>query len=348
MRRFAGTLTLLLLLILASGLGTRTVLAAPTFTDVPTTYWAYSQIEEFAARGITTGCAAGRFCPERGVTRAEMAVFLDRTLGYSNPPIPTSQRFTDVPPGYWAYAFIEQFATLGITTGCGGTAFCPDRGVTRAEMAAFLIRALNGAQDTGAQIFADVPPTHPQYGYIQALYNRGITTGCGTPANGQRFYCPDRGVNRAEMAVFITRAFPASIVTLSPAGVPAVAGQSFDVPIPSYCSSCSTFRVAITEVQRRAEFRASRNGTPVTAQGVYIAILMRVTNTGSNPDSLGGFRIRDQAGRSFDYDFSATSTAADFYGRRAFYTTLQPTFSADVVIVFDVAPDATSFTIVPR
>jgi len=36
----------------------------------------------------------------------------------------------------------------------------------------------------------------------------GVTTGCGTNDQGQRIYCPDRGVTRAEMAVFIIRAFP--------------------------------------------------------------------------------------------------------------------------------------------
>ena len=51
-----------------------------------------------------------------------------------------------MPPTYWAYAFIEQFAQLGITTGCGTDdrgrrLYCPDRNVTRAEMAVFLIRA---------------------------------------------------------------------------------------------------------------------------------------------------------------------------------------------------------------
>jgi len=56
--------------------------------------------------------------------------------------------------------------------------------------------------------FADVPTSHPQYGYIEALVALGVTTGCGTNAQGQRVYCPDRGVTRAEMAVFIVRAFP--------------------------------------------------------------------------------------------------------------------------------------------
>ncbi len=184
------------------------------FADVPTNYWAYAQITKFAQRGITTGCGTddqGRavFCPERGVTRAEMAVFLDRTLGFGTPPAPASQRFSDVPTNYWAYAFIDKFATLGITTGCGGSEFCPDRGVNRAEMAAFLIRALKKGQLTPATpTFADVPTSHPQFGYVEALVKLGVTTGCGTNDAGQRLYCPDRGVTRAEMAVFIIRAFP--------------------------------------------------------------------------------------------------------------------------------------------
>jgi len=186
----------------------------PRFVDVPAGYWAHGPIGTFAQRGITTGCGtdtAGNtyYCPERGVTRAEMGVFLDRTLGYGSPATPASQRFSDVPPAYWAYAFIDRFATLGITTGCGGTEFCPDRGVTRAEMAAFLIRALLQPQATPATpTFADVPASHPQYGSIEVLVQLGVTTGCGTNDIGQRLYCPDRGVTRAEMAVFIIRAFP--------------------------------------------------------------------------------------------------------------------------------------------
>jgi len=191
------------------------IAAGATFGDVPAAHWAADQIGRFAARGITTGCDTNTFCPERGVTRAEMAVFVDRTLGYGRsataaaqelPAVPT---FADVPMDYWAYAFIEQFAQLRITTGCGGGEFCPERGVTRAEMAAFLIRALRESELTPATpTFADVPASHPQYGYVEALVGLGVTTGCGTNEQGRRIYCPDRGVTRAEMAVFITRAYP--------------------------------------------------------------------------------------------------------------------------------------------
>jgi hypothetical protein len=47
------------------------------FGDVPAGHWAYSQIRRVAYLNITSGCGGGNFCPNRNVTRAEMAVFLD-------------------------------------------------------------------------------------------------------------------------------------------------------------------------------------------------------------------------------------------------------------------------------
>jgi hypothetical protein len=51
--------------------------------------------------------------------------------------------FNDVPPSHWAGAWIEQLATEAITTGCGGGNYCPGGIVTRAQMAAFLVRAFS-------------------------------------------------------------------------------------------------------------------------------------------------------------------------------------------------------------
>ncbi len=56
-----------------------------TFSDVPTSYWAFQYIEALAASGITVGCTPGTFCPEDPVTRAQMAVFLAKALGLHFP-----------------------------------------------------------------------------------------------------------------------------------------------------------------------------------------------------------------------------------------------------------------------
>lgn len=55
--------------------------ATASFGDVPTGHWAFQWIEALRASGITSGCAAGVYCPDNNVTRAEMAVFLSRALG---------------------------------------------------------------------------------------------------------------------------------------------------------------------------------------------------------------------------------------------------------------------------
>ncbi len=50
--------------------------------------------------------------------------------------------------------------------------------------------------------FDDVPPNHPYYPYIEALYQAGYVKGCSIDPP---LYCPDRAMNRAESAVFTVR-----------------------------------------------------------------------------------------------------------------------------------------------
>lgn len=53
----------------------------------------------------------------------------------------------------------------------------------------------------GTPDFADVPVSSPQYQFIEALYNAGITAGCG---GGN--YCPNNPLTRGQMAVFLAKA----------------------------------------------------------------------------------------------------------------------------------------------
>lgn len=96
------------------------------------------EIEWLAAQGITKGCSDTRFCPDRAVTRAQMAAFLTRARN-----LPSGDAtFSDVGSGHTFHKAIAALADAGITKGCGGTEFCPDDPVTRGQMAAFLFRAL--------------------------------------------------------------------------------------------------------------------------------------------------------------------------------------------------------------
>lgn len=117
--------------------------AAPSagFTDTSGSIFV-ADIDRLAAAGITLGCGDGtRFCPDKPVTREQMAAFLVRGLGYTDR---LDNPFRD-DDGSVFESDIEKLAAAGVTIGCNppdNTLFCPRQAVTRGQMAAFLHRAL--------------------------------------------------------------------------------------------------------------------------------------------------------------------------------------------------------------
>jgi hypothetical protein len=189
---------------------------AQSFSDVPPGYWAESYIQIIAANGISTGCGGGRFCPSGTVTRAQMAVFLERSMRGGNfvPPPATGSMFLDVGANDFAASYIEQLANDGITGGCGNLNFCPGASISRAQMAVFLLRARYGSSylppaPTG--IYSDVDTSYWAAGWIEQLSSEGITFGCG----GGKF-CPNDAVRRDQMAVFLVRTFNLTVAPPPP------------------------------------------------------------------------------------------------------------------------------------
>lgn len=96
-------------------------------------------INALAAAGVTTGCGAGRFCPDDPMTRGQMASFLVRALAI---PGADTDAFADDRSDMHEAA-INALAAVGITTGCDSDRFCPADPVTRGQAASFLARALS-------------------------------------------------------------------------------------------------------------------------------------------------------------------------------------------------------------
>ena len=52
--------------------------ASDTFTDVPSSAYYHDEVNALLNAGITAGCGGLHYCPNRAVTRGEMALFLNR------------------------------------------------------------------------------------------------------------------------------------------------------------------------------------------------------------------------------------------------------------------------------
>jgi hypothetical protein len=134
--------------------------ASVPFADVPPDHWAADAIANVVGLGISTGCGGGNFCPLDPVTRAQMAIFLERSFrlmgqyGYETwwdtdlNILAPGDTFVDVPLDHWANIWIEELYYDGLTTGCkviypgGERYYCPFDPVTRAQMARFIVGAM--------------------------------------------------------------------------------------------------------------------------------------------------------------------------------------------------------------
>lgn len=171
----------------------------------PPTYGGFSDIGDskfrddivwLADEGITTGCAATRFCPDELVPRDQMATFLRRAEGLA---AATQDWFTDDSSNAHQDS-INRVAQAGVTRGCATERYCPTRLVTRGQMASFMARALDLPATEHDYFTDDDGTTHEDA--INRFAAAGITPGCAP----NRF-CPTGRVTRAQMAAFLHRAY---------------------------------------------------------------------------------------------------------------------------------------------
>jgi hypothetical protein len=186
---------------------------SPIFIDVPFDHWAYEYIEILYQDGYVAGCSVDplMYCPEKSMTRAESAVFVERGIhgaGYL-PPDPSQTIFADVPLWEWFAKWATGLWNDGYTAGCGTDplVYCPLQEHTRTEGTVFFLRMSNGESYIPQEpvgIFADVPVDFWGAKWIEAAYNAGLITACET--SPQLKFCPDDPLDRAMAAYMMVQA----------------------------------------------------------------------------------------------------------------------------------------------
>ncbi|UKS24563.1 S-layer homology domain-containing protein [Paenibacillus sp. HWE-109] len=119
-----------------------------SFTDLQG-HWAKADIELLANKWIVDGKTDQQFAPELTVTRAEFAAILVRSLGLMEMK---TDGFHDVQPGDWFAGAVSTAYRAGLINGYEDGTFRPNASITREQMVAMMIRAM---QIGGKEIQAD-------------------------------------------------------------------------------------------------------------------------------------------------------------------------------------------------
>ena len=135
------------------------------------------------------------FKPDGNITRAEVSQVLSRRLDVA-PTKAKAVTFSDVDPDAWYAKAVNQLAGLGYLKGSPDGSFRPAAPITRAEMAALLVRfAEPEGEIEYVDDFVDVPETHWAYEAIRQAAAYGWINGVG-----EGRFSPDRPITRAEAA----------------------------------------------------------------------------------------------------------------------------------------------------
>jgi len=159
--------------------------------------------------------AQGRFVdtepvynPRDTVTRQQMASFIVRMLDvltadvYELPPPSDDVPFEDADAISDAHLLsVNRLVEAGIVEGFGDGTYRPAQQLNRAQMASFIVRALEevtGQDIPRVPVFEDISGVHQAN--IEKLANIGVTVG-----RDVNIYAPGEPVTRAQMASFIAR-----------------------------------------------------------------------------------------------------------------------------------------------
>lgn len=165
---------------------------AMSFSDVQN-HWAKEEISKWADEGIVNG-AAGKFKPDESITRAELAVIIDRIFNYQ---MASQNSFKDLPQDWYTEAILKNNAK-GVLLGYDKQVRPLDK-VTRQEAIIMLCKAFSIQPTNYESMFSDYNNI-PEWSvnYVNAMYHKGYIT--GRPDGG--FY-PKEMISRAEIVKII-------------------------------------------------------------------------------------------------------------------------------------------------
>ncbi|MCL6601594.1 MAG: S-layer homology domain-containing protein [Paenibacillus sp.] len=163
-----------------------------------TGHWAESVLKQWQAEGLLTGYEDGSLKPNLKITRAEFAVLINKSFGFTNAG---TISFKDVKPSDWFYSDIAKATSAGYITGYTDQTFKPNQPLTREEMAVIVASLLQLKESSTSAAFTDTIAGHVwSKGKISAVVEAGIMVGY------DHKFRPLANATRAEAVSLLSRA----------------------------------------------------------------------------------------------------------------------------------------------
>ena len=180
------------------------VVAEDGFLDVATSSPFEGFIDCVRHWEVTTGTSATTYSPLARVTREQMAAFVARTLRATGSTLPErpADAFRDDEGSHFERE-INQLAAVGVVNGTSVSGYSPRALVTRAQMAAFLVRTYEHRSGDDIAARVDYFPDDEGLGLERAVDAAAEVGFTGGYADGT--YRPRESVRRDHMAAFLTR-----------------------------------------------------------------------------------------------------------------------------------------------
>lgn len=208
--------------------------APPSFSDIKGTESYAEAVYALAAKGIVEGRPDGTYGPNDSLTRAQMAVFLLRTLSL---PEFTGNPFFDVQMTDWFAGAVGALYQKGLIQGTSPMTFSPADPISRQQGVTLVMRSLRYYLESNAQSVTELELDSSQkQTWLAGFRDRQMIAAAHTlsVANAYRlgfidgsaegWLFPQSNLTRAQMAVLIYRAFlqPIQVRSAAPTEVEAV------------------------------------------------------------------------------------------------------------------------------
>jgi hypothetical protein len=173
------------------------------FSDLPEGAWYTTWCQAAAELGLMNGVGEGKFDPGGTTSRAMLVQILYNRQG--RPAVEGTVPFLDLDAGGWYLPAVRWAYLTGVTKGTSATTFCPNRPVTREQVAVFLYADAGSPAVTGdLSAFADGEQVSAwaQNALLWAT-QQGILQ--GTTGGGQHLLNPKATATRGEAAAMLVR-----------------------------------------------------------------------------------------------------------------------------------------------